>query len=235
MLKEIGLSETECKVYSALLTLGSAQAGEITQKAEINRTNVYDALERLINRGLVKYVFSAKKKIFEPVNPQRLKELLTEKQEKLDEILPQLLEKFLAGKPKENSTIFRGKKGVKYIFEELLKEKKEITAYGAQSLFSETFLVFRNIWENKRIRLGIKKRIIYNEKVRPIKIKEKPKLAELKFLPKEYDFPSTVLISGNKTITVVWAEQPIAFLVESEEVAKSNRNFFELLWKIAKK
>ncbi len=235
VLKEIGLSETECKVYLALLALGSAQAGEITQKAEINRTNVYDALERLINKGLVSFVFKGKKKNFEPSDPTKLKELLKEKETKLEEIIGNLIERYNSRKNIEKATIFKGKTGVKLLLELLLKNVTEIWVYGAQGKFLETFPVYRNIWEGKRVRLKIRKRNLYNESTKKEKLKEKPKFAELRFLPKEYDFPSTVLISGERVATIVWSEQPFAFVVNSEEVAKSNRNFFELLWKIAKK
>jgi len=235
ILRELGLSETETKVYLALLSLGSAHAGEITQKAEINRTNVYDALDRLISKGLVTYIYSSNRKIFEATNPIRLKELLKEKEEKLDEIIDKLIKRYDSSKIKEDATIFKGKKGVKYILELLLKDSSEILSYGAQGKFSETYPVFRNIWESNRIRAKIKKRIIYNELIRKDRLKEKQKFAELRFLPKQYDFPSTILISGSRTVTIVWGEQPIAFLINSNAVTKSNKNFFELLWNIAKK
>ena len=235
VLRELGLSETETKVYLALLSLGSAQAGEITNKAEINRTNVYDALERLISKGLVTFIYSSNRKIFEPSNPIRLKELLKEKEERLDEIIDGLTKKYKSSKQKEEATIYKGKKGVKSVLELLLKNTNEILVYGAQGKFFETYPVFRNIWESSRERLKIKKRILYNESLKKEKSKEKQKYLELRFLSKEYDFPSTILISGNLTATIVWGEQPIAFLINSPLATKSNRNFFELLWVLAKR
>lgn len=235
ILRDIGLGETESKIYLALLSLGSGQAGEITKMAEINRTNVYDSLERLINKGLVTYVLSGNTKVFQPVNPKRLKELFNEKEEQLDKIIFNLEERFKKCKQSEDAYVFKGKKGVKFCFEEMLKSKSEILTYGAQGKFGEIFPIYRNIWENRRQELKILKKILYNERVRKGKKIEKQKSSKLRFLPEEYDFPSSILIQGNKVITVVWSEQPFAFVVNSEEVAKSNRNFFELLWKIAKK
>jgi len=235
VLRNLGLSETETKVYLALLSLGNAQAGEITSKAEINRTNVYDALERLLSKGLVTYVKSGKIKIFEAVNPSRLKEILKEKEEELDKVFNCLEKRYKESKQKEEVTIYKGKIAVKNALDDLLKEKKEILVYGAQSKFSEIFPVYRNIWESRRQQLKIPKKILYNELVRKEKIKEKQKFSEIKFLSKEYEFSSSVLISGNKTTTIVWLEQPFAFVVNSKEVTQSNKNFFDLLWKIAKK
>ena len=39
---------------------------------------------------------------------------------------------------------------------------------------------------------------------------------------------------GDKTVIISWTETPIGFVIKGREVAKSNMNFFELLWKIAK-
>lgn len=234
-MEEIGLTSTETKVYLALLELGSALAGEITKKSEVNRTNVYDALERLIEKGLVTYVISANRKVFEPVKPERLLEILREKQEKIGSIMPQLESIYKTNKAKEEATIFKGKKGIKSIFEDILKERKSLFVYGAESRFADIFPAYQKYWNEERARLGFKVKMIYNEKVRERKKKEGLKLLEMRFLPKSYEFPSLVMIYGNKVITIVWTELPFGFMIRSEEAAKSNMNFFEILWNIAKK
>jgi len=235
ILQEIGLSNTEAKVYLALLELGSALAGEITKKSEVNRTNVYDALERLIEKGLVTYVISANRKVFEPVNPEMLREILKDKQEKLSSVINELQLKYKTSRSKEEATIFKGKKGIKSIFEDILKEKKDLFAYGAESRFADMFPAYQKHWNDRRARLGIKVKMIYNEKVRQRKIKEKLKKLTMKFLPKHYEFPSTIMIYGDKVITIVWTELPFGFMIRSKETVKSHMNFFEILWNIAKK
>jgi sugar-specific transcriptional regulator TrmB len=234
ILEDLGLSYTEVKVYLALLKLGSALAGEITRNSEINRTNVYDALERLIQRGLVTYSLSANRKVFEPVNPLRLKEILKEKELKLNSIIPELDSKYKESKQKEEAIIFKGKKGIKSVFEDILKEKKELLVYGGESKFEEMFPAYRKEWNKERARLKINVRIIYNEQVRHKKKHEGMKLIDMRFVSKTYEFPSTVMIYGEKVVTVVWTELPFAFMIKSKEAARSNYNFFDLLWKIAK-
>jgi len=234
ILQELGLSTTEAKVYIALLELGSALAGEITKKSEINRTNVYDALERLIEKGLVTFVISANRKVFEPINPEQLKKILEEKQIQLNTILPKLNLKYKESKSEEEATIFKGKKGIKSIFGDILKERKELFVYGAESKFADMFPIYQKQWNKERAKLGIKVKIIYNEKVKQRKIKEQLKLLEMKFLPEHYEFPSTILIYGNKIVTIVWIETPFGFMIKSKEAVRSNITFFEILWRIAK-
>lgn len=235
ILQEIGLSVTEVKVYLALLELGSVGVGEITKKSEVNRTNVYDALERLIEKGLVSYVISANRKIFEPVNPKRLQEILKEREEKLSSVMQKLESKYKSSKSKEEATIFKGKKGLKSIFEDVIKEKKTLFAYGAESRFADMFPAYQKYWNKERVKLKVNVKMIYNEKVKQRKIKEKLKLLDMKFLPEYYDFPSTIMIYGDKVVTIVWADLPFGFMIKSKDVAKSNMSFFEILWKIAKK
>jgi len=233
VLREIGLSETESKVYLSLLTLGSALAGEITKHSGINRTNVYDALDRLIEKGLASYIISNGKKIFEPTDPKRLTELLDEKKELLDNVMPNLEKRFKESKPKEEAIIYSGKKGIKSIFEAVLREGKPMYAYGGQSLFSEMFPIYQKQWHKKRRLRQIKLKMLFSENVKSKK--RDSSLFQFRFLPKEYNFPSVVFVYGDKVATIIWQENPIAVLIKSKEVAETHMNFFDMLWKLAKK
>jgi HTH-type transcriptional regulator, sugar sensing transcriptional regulator len=234
-LQDFGLSNTESKVYLALLELGRSQAGEITKKSTVNRTNVYDALGRLIEKGLVSYVTENNKRMFEAVDPERFKEIIEEKNEKLVSSVKILKEKYHKSKTEEDASIFKGKKGIKTIFEDVLKEGKVLFAYGAESRFRDMFPFYQKHWNDERVKLGIKVKMIYNEKVKKTKKAEHLKLLEMKFLPETYDFPSMILVYANKVVTVVWLDKPFAFMIKSKEAVKSNMNFFDILWGIAKK
>ena len=56
LLKSIGLTDIEIEVYLAIIDLGSCLAGEIARKTGIHRRTVYDAINRLIEKGLVSYI-----------------------------------------------------------------------------------------------------------------------------------------------------------------------------------
>jgi len=235
IIQEAGLSPTEAKVYLALIELGSALAGETTKKSGVNRTNVYDALERLIEKGLVSYVISANRKVFEPINPERLKELLVEKEKRIDSVMDELKMKYNSNEKKEEATIFRGKKGIKSIFQDILKEKNDLFAYGAESRFADMLPAYQKYWNKERAKLGIKVKMIYSKKVKKRKIKENLKLLKMKFLPENYVFPSTVMIYGDKVATIVWSDYSFGFVVKSKEVARSQMNFFNISWKVAER
>jgi HTH-type transcriptional regulator, sugar sensing transcriptional regulator len=232
-LKNIGLSEGEAKVYLSLITLGSTFTGELTKKAGINRTNVYDALERLMERGLVSFVIRDGKKYFSPAAPCRLKELLEEKQKLLDAELTSLEKEFNSSKVDDQATVYYGRKGLKSVLEEVLRENKTIYTYGAENRFSTMFPVYQKQWTLKRVEKGIWIKVLFKESVRE-KNKQSLGLIDLRYLPNEYQFPSTTLMCGEITLIIAW-EPLFVFYIRSKDVVKSNMSFFNILWKSAKK
>ncbi|MBW2965687.1 hypothetical protein KY342_01130, partial [Candidatus Woesearchaeota archaeon] len=108
ILRDIGLSMNESKVFLALVELGQNTVGNISKKCKVHRTNVYDSLEKLKEKDLVVCIEKQGTKYFDAKNPKELISLLKKKEEKLKQILPQfLLDYKLAGK-KTEAHIFEG-------------------------------------------------------------------------------------------------------------------------------
>ncbi len=53
LLINLGLTETEARVYLAGITLGPATVSSIAQKANVKRTTVYPAIRTLKKKGLM--------------------------------------------------------------------------------------------------------------------------------------------------------------------------------------
>ncbi len=240
-LEQVGLSGNEAKVYLSLLELGSAMAGEITKKSGVNRTNVYDALERLIEKGIVSYVIQSNRKYFEADTPNRIINYLNEKENELKRkkklirsILPELELKRQLSKEPQEATIYKGKKGIKSIAEDVLKTRKELLAFGAEGKFMDVFTHYAQQWHIRRKKLNIPVKMIYNEKIRNKKSKTKFPILKMKFNANLYDTPANTWIYGDKVAIIVWSDQPIATLIRSKEVANSYKQFFDVLWKDSK-
>src|SRR3989344_1000420 len=133
----LGLTVMEAKIYDVLLQLGPSLAGLITRKSGIHRRSVYDALERLIQKGLVGYIVKNNRKYFEATNPQRLTDMLREKEATVQALLPQLQAKYNQTKEKSETLFYRGKNGLKNVFEDQLAAAKEILIISASSLAKE--------------------------------------------------------------------------------------------------
>lgn len=243
---ELILSPNEAKVYLALLRLGSASATEIAKKSAVHRVNVYDALERLMEKGLVGSVIKANKKYFEIANPNRLLELVREeenniqkKEDKIKTILPELLSQYKTAEKKQEAYFFKGKSGLKAIFEDVLSSKSgEWLMFGSPGKGTKLLPGWIQKWEKNRVKTGINLKGIMNDTEdgrKRGKELSKLKLTEIKYLPNGCISPADTYVYNNKTAIVLWSEKdiPLALILENKEVADSFRNYFGWFWKIA--
>lgn len=74
---------------------------------------------------------------------------------------------------------------------------------------------FFEIWNARRIREKIRIKVLSNEEI-------KLDLAEVDLLPEEEKSSITAFTFGNKIIIVLWADIPVAILIESHAIANSN-------------
>ncbi len=229
VLEEAGLTQGEIKVYLALLKLGKVSAGPITQESALHRSRVYEALTRLVNKGLVSYTNKAQTKYFQANNPEELLDYLEEKKRNVQTLLPQL--KALQAKPEEayETAVYEGFRGLKSIFENAKRDTPkggEILVFGARSghdfhkkTWETYFLNYNRQLESKKIGL----RLIYNEDLRGTSeatAHEKGKHNKIRYL-KHYT-PAGVNIHGDNVAVFVWSKN-LAYVMKGKEVADSFR------------
>jgi sugar-specific transcriptional regulator TrmB len=230
-LKEAGLTENESKIYLALLEIGPANAGLISRKSGLHRRVVYDSLDMLVQKGVVGYIKRNNTRLFQAANPERVRELLEEKEKILDEIMPKMMELYSKSKEKEETNFFVGINGLKTIFEDQINTGKEILILGASNLAYEILEFYFHWFDKRRKEHKIKTRIIAHEK-----IKSNLPLSEIRYLPKKYHSPLAVNIYGKKVALILWdREKPLAILINNEKISNGYKNYFEILWKIARK
>lgn len=239
-LDEIGLAGNESRVYLALLKLGSGLAGEVTKESGVNRTNVYDALDKLMQKGLVSFILKENRKYFQAADPNRFLSYLDEKEQELqkkkelmNKIIPELEKQKTLAKYQQEATIYQGMRGLKTIAEDVLNAKKEMLVFGAEGKFVDIFKHYAEQWHMRRAAANITIKIIFNEKIKDKKTKSPWKKCIMKFTKQEAT-PATTWIYGDKVAIIVWSEQPIATLLQSKEVADSYKEFFKVLWENAK-
>jgi sugar-specific transcriptional regulator TrmB len=241
VLVDAGLAGNEAKVYLALLELGSATAGSITKASGVNRTNVYDALQRLSEKGLVGFVKKAERRYFEAASPYRLVGYLEEKEneiqkvkQNLEEAAPQLEGLRNLSRQPQEATIYQGAKGIKSVAEDVIRAGHELMVFGAEGSFMKLFGHYARNWHARRSKGRIRMKIIYSEKLRGDKSKEKLPLSDVRFSQNPHETPATTWIYGDKVAIIVWSAQPVATLIRSREVSESYVQFFSELWKASK-
>ena len=120
-LKQQGLTENEAKIYLALLELGPSLAGQISRKTGLHRRTIYDTTVRLAKKGLIGYILENNKKLFSAASPERFLEILNEKQKIINQNMDNMLSLFQITKEKQETNFFKGKEGLKTVFEDQIK------------------------------------------------------------------------------------------------------------------
>lgn len=235
ILKDLGLSEKEVKVYLALLSLGQSTVNDISKKSKLNRVTTYDVLKYLQEKGLVSYVIKSGVKYYESAEPRKLLGDLQEKQAKVKSILPELEALKESVKEKPGIELYEGLNGLKTIFEDIIKEDKESWFISDPNLMEALEFYFPHFIKQKR-KQGMFSRVITsdNKLMRQYKRNNPKKYVDLKFIDEK--LPTSKIIYGNKVATLTFEkENSIGIIVENKQIANTERKLFELLWKQAKK
>lgn len=241
LLREIGLTDAETKVYLEMIKTDSAMASEVAEKVGIFRTNVYDLLESLIEKGLVSYIIKANRKHYIASKPQKLFDYLKEKEDKIKEqemqikkLIPILSKLKQPKKDELKAEIYRGKEGLKTLLNDMLNAKKVIWYLGYSGVSFGIIPYYTAHWQRKRINKKIVRKILTKTQMRDSKALKYP-LTKARFLPDHYNTPISTMIYNDK----IWILMPsdkdhASLLIESRKMALSMINYFNQLWKVAK-
>ena len=231
--QKLGFTATETKVYLTLVEIGKSLAGAIADRAHLHRRNTYDALEKLLQKGLVSYSISNNKKYWNAVNPEKIMSLMKENENLLMSIIPELTKKYSSVKLKQTVEVFHGLVGMKTFFDDMVKEEKEITMLFATGRAYAKLPFYMKNWDKKINDAKINIRVLLNSdgNKKPYK---NYKYGKVKILPKNFSTPTQIFIYGNKSAVAIWSEEPIAILIASNEITSGFRRYFEFMWRLGK-
>lgn len=234
----LGLSPNEAKIYESMLEEGECTVAEIALHSDIHRRNVYDAMQRLIRKGLVFQIFGRGENLYKPVDPRKLMELVDEKRAKLDGIMPRLETLYQNNPGKEAAYIYKGIEGFKNYLRDILSAQEDAYFLGAKGCWFDPrlkdFLQQFLVDAKKR---GITYRHLFDYEVK----NQIPYVPEAvgkpyKFLPKKYSTPSMVDIFGDHVVSFTGAglaslsEDITIFVIVSKPMAESYKTWFQFMW-----
>ncbi len=239
-LRKLGMSDGEIKVYSALLDKGTASVNDLHEKLGIDRRNIYDILNKLIERGLVSYVDDNKRKRFSALNPKRIVNYIEEKESDLknvkteiQKIVPELVKRFESQKSDVSAAVYRGKEGIKAVFEDMLSHCENFFI-GSGGYVAIKLPYFWQDYNGRRIKKGVKWYNLCRGELRG-KIKTTGKYLYNRYMPLEFSAnPSVIFIYGDKVANVLWDRDFFAFVIESKEIASNYKRYHEFIWKRSK-
>lgn len=237
ILREIGLNETEIKIYMTLLKIGDSKSGEIIKQGQIKSGRVYEFFDSLVEKGLISYSVKSGVKYFTAADPKNLyrymdkkKQELETQKNKLKSILPNLLANSNYSK-KSLVEVYEGIEGFKNAFAKELKFDKgeELLCFGVDPVKSYNKAVIDYyIYNLFKQREKFKIRKLFDEDSRGDKtLIEK----NCKFKYMHDDSLATIDVIGNLSLIHLHYGKDIVISIEDKAVAESLRDQFNNIWK----
>jgi len=226
-LQDLGFTEGEAQIYETLLKLGKANVAELAQHTGRHRTHIYDTIEKLKEKGLIAETIIENKKYLLPTNPENILSYLQEKQKQAQQLVNRLKSRQTTPEKILVET-HQGAQGLKAVLRDILSEKQDYQGYGEGTRFPKLLPEFFDQFRGKAETLKLKAKFIFKPGTKT------PTRKHLQIKHLDTISPATTFIYSNKVAIIIWEPFPTAIKITSSEVAKSYKNYFSLLWKLAK-
>ncbi len=231
ILKEIGLSDREIRIYLTLLKTGPSTAGQILEKANIQNSVFHFCIKRLIEKGLTSYTNQGNARVYKAADPSNFLLYLKDKEKKVKDILPQLKAIQVKSKSKQQVELFEGFKGLSSAMNELIRKSRPKEEFLFFTIFikekNEEIQKFYKRYDSKRKSKGL-----ITKGIGPLEVK--PFLKDRKYIKMKFTsspVPGHIAICNNKMVIFTWEEKPRGVLIHSKEIVKKQEEFFHSFWK----
>jgi len=234
ILLHLGLSEKESTVYLAALELGMAPVSIVARKARLKRPTTYLILKDLAKKGMAECFLKNGIRYYSVQSPMALYQRYQGHMEEFKRALPEMMAVENQLTLKLKITFYEGKEEVRRLYLDVLTSKSEILNYflpdKAYEYFGEEWVNTEHIAE--RVKRGIRLRAImpdspWSKRYVPRGTKE---LREVRIIPDpKLAFTNETYIYDHK-ISIFSFDGDFALLIESADVAQSQKTLFELAW-----
>jgi len=243
ILKELGIKDREIDIYLAALEGSPCSVIDLAKRTGMKRTSIYNFINNMIRRGLIIPTASGKKFLYAATNPNDLIQIVDKQKEKLLEIIPELSLIFTkSGSKKPKIRFYEGIEGLKEVYNDTLdqKEGSEILAYAN---FEEVYRIFPETFRKSYLNKRVNRKKIFTKAIARIgkyaqvhsKLNKK-ELRETILIPeKEFPISNEINIYDDRVAILSFGDEKIGVIIESRQIADTQRAIFNLLWKNLKK
>jgi sugar-specific transcriptional regulator TrmB len=231
-LKELNLDENEIKVYLSNLTLGKAKSDEIAKHCGLIRTTTYSILQKLKQKGFISNILIDNINVFEALDPEKLLELLEEKKQKIESILPKLKELQLTKQENYGITFFEGKNGIKSVYNDIISTpNSKIKSIGSVNQFMNASGFFaKEYFRKKRERNIWADSISFDSKENRTQLElDKNHLRKTKFIPNIQLGSACFLYEDKVALLTTEAGNQKGFIIQDKEIKKLMEYMFDAL------
>lgn len=238
-LEKLGLSRKDASVYLFLLQRTSeVGSSKIILGTGLHSQYVYNSLQTLEERGLVKHVIKNGRKKWSANSPRRIESLVEEKRIVANEVLGKL-EAIFTRRHEQDFEVFQGEdQFVAHQFQ-LLQEAKDgdyLDVIGLGDQFPKILGERRYDYNSQSVEKGRVVRFIGAEDQEEYLrgVKEKLQNFDYRILPGFHGGTVATSIRPESISFQIYGTPLLCFTIRSEQLAKDYRKFFEALWELSK-
>jgi sugar-specific transcriptional regulator TrmB len=237
IIEDAGFTDKEARVYLGLLELGQGTVYQIAKTTDLKRPIIYVILESLEKRGYASVLPNKKANTYQAADPSAILHRLKIVTKNFSEMLPMLQTLHNRSDIRPKITYIENKEGIWNIYEEMNKIK--------DSLFITSYFRIEKHFPGavKKWIDGYKKGIykVQGHHVIPDNETEIELVKNLSAIDQKVrtlsDLNDTSMdfsIFGKKVSITSLEEKPFMVVMESEELARSMKMVFEVMWRSGK-
>lgn len=233
----LGLPKNEAQIYEALVLFGELSVAQISKQTNIHRRNVYDCLSRMQEKGFVSIIVDSKENHYKAVDPKKLNEIVAEKQNTLNQILPGLQKLWTENPHNEEVYIMKGIEGYKNYMNEILMSNSDLYAVGAGGLWADPKVkAFIEKFIKKFHKKRLKAYVLYDQSIKEQKREILNRFGSTyKFLDKKYNSGATMDIFGDFVVITTKGEfgqikNSIITIIKNKIISDAFKHWFKVMW-----
>jgi len=232
-LQQLDLPKNSTLVLKALLETEESKANDLVKKLGVHRHLVYEALNDLERRGLIKRLVRNEVFYFRLLTGEPLVSEAAKKYEVAVEIARKIRNS--KKRPESTVTFFEGVEGVNSFTEFVLKQNQDLFVLGANTRFRLFFPEIFDLWNEKRQQKKIHFKVLVPKDIPTEYLKN---VEGLQY--RRYDgrlFPGVIWIFGDYLAHIVWntKQNTEIIMLHQPTIAEQHRDLFETIWKLSKK
>lgn len=242
VLESVGLDAKQSQLYVAGLQLGTAPASDYAKITGFNRITSYNLLEEMVRKGYFTMVRKVRAKWYAPVAPEYIALEARKNAEALERVLPELRSLQGAKYRKPRVRFFEGWEGVRHVYEDTLMAETELLNFANSAAVRRFWPLYDAEYVEKRVQQGIRLRGIApdDQTGRSVHGHDQENLREIRLVPaKDFDFTNEINVYDHKVAICSFDSglrgdrDMFGVIIESKEVAETQRQIFEMAWRYA--
>lgn len=236
LLEDIGLNTNEANVYLSSLSLGPTTVLKISKSSGIKRSTVYDVIDSLKEKGLMRVELNGFKKIYNCENPERLEAILETRKREFSAKLPELMSLYKLEGGESSIKYYTGLKAMKQIYLDTLNEIKYNEEYLIITNQEKWFNLDPDFWMKEyieeRAKLPCKTRLISQDsKIAQEHQKfQKNYNQDFKIFKQDVNVNIDMVLTPNKLIIVDLLPPLTSLIIENKNIIELQKQMFNVIW-----